>query len=184
MMYNFTVTEKAKMQETANEFGVAYNEVISSVCKFFDWCKIKEKEEIDSIKTMANLTDEEILKLRKDVVLFSMYVKDYRNNIGIDPHEVCDFFFGYEDYIYDMMREDGKDYSELDKYDTDDNIIEFYHSIEYTDGYVKMHKEPKAGEIKKKYDLNNARKFLFEYGLISNYYEDINDGRYWDLFED
>lgn len=45
-----------------------------------------------------DLTLEEVLELRQQIVLNSLFVSDYRNNMGVDPRAACDFFDGFMCY--------------------------------------------------------------------------------------
>lgn len=79
------------------------------------------------------LTKEEIGKLRKEIVLNSLYTHDYENSFGIDPHKVQDFFDGFVEYIWqDVIEnyEDDEDTSvleaEFEKHDNVDEIYDYY----------------------------------------------------------
>lgn len=79
------------------------------------------------------LTKEEIGKLRKEIVLNSLYTKDYENSFGIDPHKVQDFFDSFVEYIcQDVIEgfEDDEKTSVLDaefkKYDNAEEIYDYY----------------------------------------------------------
>lgn len=45
-------------------------------------------------------------KLRKEVRVGSLYIDDYRNSFGIDPHYLCDFFEAYEIWLEEDSRQD------------------------------------------------------------------------------
>ena len=76
------------------------------------------------------LKDEIIIDLRKQIYLNSLFFSDYENSYGIDSHQVCNFFDGFIDYISELMDEDGVSdedfFNNLDKYDTTDNLLEWY----------------------------------------------------------
>lgn len=76
------------------------------------------------------LKDEIIIDLRKQIYLNSLFFSDYENSYGIDSHQVCNFFDGFIDYISELMDEDGMSdedfFNNLDKYDTTDNLLEWY----------------------------------------------------------
>lgn len=82
------------------------------------------------------LRAKELLDLRQQIVLNSLFVSDYENEFGIDPNDVCTFFYGFVEFLEDKMREDGIDpqkqnsYTELDKYDTYENLMEYWNSFE------------------------------------------------------
>ena len=65
-------------------------------------------------KTIADLGPIQLWRLRKDIVLNSLYLKDYENRYDIDPQEVCDFFKGWLDFLEEDMKE------EIESYDTND----------------------------------------------------------------
>ena len=79
---------------------------------------------------------EEIKQLRDEVVLNSLFVKDYENSFGFDPKEVCDFFDGYVERlaceVYDEAKENGEKlsddeyYERLFKKESDDNLECWY----------------------------------------------------------
>lgn len=52
------------------------------------------------------LTYEQLKQLRGEIVLNSIFVKDYSNSLGIDPQRVCDFFEGYLEYKMICFSED------------------------------------------------------------------------------
>lgn len=77
---------------------------------------------------------EEVLELRKEIPLCSLFVNDYKNTFGIDAAVVCDFFDGYADYLGDLMKEDGIDDSDyfehLGLYDNDVNLAQWFYSFD------------------------------------------------------
>ena len=83
------------------------------------------------------LTTKELISLREDIILGSLYYSDYKNTLNLKAQDVFDFFDAYLNYLEELMDEDTKDYSDeqfwefLDKYDTDANLINFYHTYEY-----------------------------------------------------
>lgn len=78
------------------------------------------------------LTKNELQKLREQITLNSLYIADYRNDMGIEEHQCCDFFDGFMDYITELMHEDhpnvkDKDYYDfIWKYDTIENLWNWY----------------------------------------------------------
>lgn len=50
-------------------------------------------------------TKDELVELRKQIVLNSIYYADYRNDFGVDEHKVCDFFDGFVNSLYDEGKE-------------------------------------------------------------------------------
>lgn len=54
------------------------------------------------MKHIKDLTASQLLRLRKEIVLNSLYLRDYENSFGIDQKEVCNFFEGYVEYLYEV----------------------------------------------------------------------------------
>ena len=81
---------------------------------------------------MKTVTLEDVLKLRSEIVLNSLFISDYQNSIGLDPREVCIFFDGYVDFLaekieFDFGKLDGDDYFDaLWEYDTPENLEEWW----------------------------------------------------------
>lgn len=80
------------------------------------------------------MTIEQLKRLRKQIVLNSLYTRDYENNMNIEPKAVQDFFDGYSEYIEERVKED---YGEsvvyedrfvdlCDKYDNASTLEEWY----------------------------------------------------------
>lgn len=82
------------------------------------------------------LTQTELQKLRKQIVLNSLYISDYHNNLRIEEHRVCEFFEGYVSYLSELIEEDypnAKDndwFGLLNEYDTIDNLWNWYNNFE------------------------------------------------------
>lgn len=77
------------------------------------------------------LTEKALIELREDVVLDSIYTRDYVNRFNICPNQVSVFFDGYCDYLEELMIEDGKDginyfFDYLEEYDTKQNLLNWY----------------------------------------------------------
>lgn len=58
-------------------------------------------------KHIKNLTTHQILQLRKEIVLGSIFLHDYENTLYIEPNEVRDFFDSYLDYCETIPNENG-----------------------------------------------------------------------------
>ena len=56
-------------------------------------------EHLEVYNTIWDLTHDELMQLRGQVVLGSCYLKDYDNKFGIDPKQVYDFCEGYGESI-------------------------------------------------------------------------------------
>ena len=82
------------------------------------------------------LTLEEVFDLRKQIVLNSLYISDYKNNLGVDQSEACDFFDGFMDYIQEIAEEDGFPLTEntydvfFGRYDNEENLENWWHCFE------------------------------------------------------
>lgn len=76
---------------------------------------------------IKDLTNKEIYALRKEICLNSLFIKDYANSFGISPEEVCDFFTGYVDYLYEINELDTDDFFEIvDMYDNYNNLVNYF----------------------------------------------------------
>jgi len=92
-----------------------------------------------------DLTLEEVLELRQQIVLNSLFVSDYRNNMGVDPRAACDFFDGFMCYIEEIAAEEGfvvetmSDYDEFfRRYDTAENLEEWFGCFEDCPLYAEI----------------------------------------------
>jgi hypothetical protein len=86
--------------------------------------------------TLSNLGKTQLKRLRDDIVLNSLFIADYNNRYGIDPHDVCDFFDGYMEYLGELEEEKyGKELENIqdffDEFDNIENLWEYYFSIEW-----------------------------------------------------
>lgn len=83
---------------------------------------------------LSQLSEVQLGELRQDICLGSYYINDYENRFGIDPKQVAMFFDGYEEYISEIMLENGIDcdayFENLSKFDTTENLYK-WHSIVY-----------------------------------------------------
>lgn len=87
---------------------------------------------------LKDLTDEELIQLRRDVILGSVYIKHYINALDVDPKEAADFFTGYEEDMFEQAAHDPnfsgdpKDiYDVRCEYDNDKNLIRYFHSVDF-----------------------------------------------------
>ena len=92
---------------------------------------------------LKDLTNEQLIKLRKEIVLNSLFISDYENSFGIDPHNVCDFFDSYLEECEYIPNENGDLLCDLeltgDDYynalfniaNNNDNLIDYFNSIEW-----------------------------------------------------
>lgn len=58
-----------------------------------------ETDDCEAYNTMWDLTHEELMELRGQVRLGSLFLSDYDNNFGIDPAQVCSFCEGFGESI-------------------------------------------------------------------------------------
>lgn len=81
--------------------------------------------------TLKNLGKTQLKRLRNDIVLNSLYIADYNNRYGIDPHDVCDFFDGYMEYLWELEKE---------KYGKKlDNVEDFYKEFDNIENIWNWH---------------------------------------------
>ena len=85
---------------------------------------------------LSNLGKIQLKRLRDDIVLNSLFILDYRNRYGLEPHTVCNFFDGYMDYLADLEKEKyGKELDNINdffnEFDTIDNLWEYYCMVEW-----------------------------------------------------
>lgn len=81
-------------------------------------------------KQFTDLNKDDLWELRKEIVLNSLFISDYKNTFGFSANSMCSFFDGYMDYLEELAKEDGKTnltISELtDAYDNADNLFDYY----------------------------------------------------------
>jgi hypothetical protein len=81
-------------------------------------------------QTMLN--KKALKSLRKEIVLNSLYYSDYENSMGIDKHNVCNFFESYVEYLGEIIEENHGNVSDkqwfklMKKYDTIENLECYY----------------------------------------------------------
>lgn len=80
------------------------------------------------MKNFNELTKEELWKLRQEISLGSIFVEDFRNSFGYKPFYLIQFFEGYEDFLLELIQEDGLNYSdeEFEKRDTPENLYDWH----------------------------------------------------------
>lgn len=85
-----------------------------------------------------NLTVPQLVELRKQIVLGSLFTKDFENDLDIDARDCQNFFDGYLDFINELMEEDDVDISSfwdvIDCYDNKFTLEEYYCMCEYPFG--------------------------------------------------
>lgn len=60
------------------------------------------------MKTFSEMTSTELWKLRKEIILNSCNISDYKNSYGFDEKCMSDFFDGYYDYIWELAEEENE----------------------------------------------------------------------------
>lgn len=80
-------------------------------------------------KIFADLTKEELWKLRNEIVLYSCMIKDYDNSFDFYPNDICTFFDGYANYLDELAIDDGSEYPALE-YDNEDNLWAWFNCCE------------------------------------------------------
>lgn len=84
----------------------------------------------------AEYAKRKLWNIRQDVILCSLYYKDYNNRYGYNPYTMCDFFDGYAEYLDELMQETVKGYTDamffdrLNEYDTPENLYDWYCCLE------------------------------------------------------
>lgn len=88
------------------------------------------KDLVKANKNFEDLTEEELWKLRKEIVLNSLYLSDYTNSYYFNTNDLSIFFDGYIDYLYELADEDDFSYDDLDEllreYDNDTNLYSWF----------------------------------------------------------
>lgn len=74
---------------------------------------------------ITDLTKDELWNLRQQIVLNSIFTKDYNNDMGIDPQECYTFFDGYVEYLNELAEGDGG-VTNVDTYKDYDNADNLY----------------------------------------------------------
>lgn len=76
---------------------------------------------------ISQLGKTQLKRLREDIVLNSLNIRDYQNRYNIDPKIVCNFFDSYIEHLFELAKEDNKTfYWDSDLFNTYDNIENLY----------------------------------------------------------
>ena len=73
---------------------------------------------------LKELTQEDLWKLRKQIVLNSLFIADYENDFEFNSFDISHFMGGYYDYLQELMEEDNC--TDLSKYDKEDNLLSWF----------------------------------------------------------
>ena len=76
--------------------------------------------------------EKDLPKLRKEIVLNSLYVSDYENSFGFTPESVGDFFDGYMSFLDEIASEDVEcpTIEQIFALDNDENLIDWFYCFE------------------------------------------------------
>ena len=89
---------------------------------------------IYSMKRFEEFDSDDLWNLRQQIVLNSLFIADYRNNMGIDENSVCEFFDGFMSYITELGREAGipdEEWTEFwAKYDNKEYLEEWFYCFD------------------------------------------------------
>ena len=80
---------------------------------------------------IKDLTKEQLWKLRQEIVLNSLFLKDYNNSFGIDVKECNSFFDGYVEYLNELAEADGGVTHEdtFKQYDNPTNLENWFYMV-------------------------------------------------------
>ena len=79
------------------------------------------------IKRFEEMTRDDLQKLRDEIILNSCYFYDYNNSFGFYNHDICAFFDGYYDYLWELAEEkynpdDVTHFLVINEFDNIDNL--------------------------------------------------------------
>ena len=86
------------------------------------------------------LTKEQLWKLRKEIVLGSIYTNDYENSFGINPKNVQSFF---DSFIEDAQQDDEGNFNnrKVEEFDNPDELYDYYTGCEFPFGEMNESKK-------------------------------------------
>lgn len=76
-------------------------------------------------KNFADLTIDELWKLRNEIVLYSIKCADYENSFGFYPSDIGEFFDGYASCLDELQSEGDSDIPALE-YDNKENLWSWF----------------------------------------------------------
>ena len=92
-------------------------------------------------KRIWDLSEQEICQLRKEIVLGSIYYRDYKNNQGLNCYEVCNFFDGYVEYLWEIASENGMaNINDVSSLDNTENLIDYFYMEEADENYRNFYR--------------------------------------------
>lgn len=84
-----------------------------------EW-KIVAEDDFDIERDIFDLSRDELVRLRKQICVCSMFVSDYINSFGVNPDALCNLCEDYWSYLCDEFGED-----EADAHDTPEEFANF-----------------------------------------------------------
>ena len=137
--------------------------------EFLKELKAEKEKRLANVKSLANMTKDELWQLRNEIKLGSLYTRDYENEFGIDPSYVQSTFDGFLEYVEDEMRNDIPDYDDNDFWELLDN----YDTPELLDEYCNYMLEWSDEDIKNM--TKEARQEIEDWYQDELYYADVSD---------
>ena len=129
------------------------------------------------------LTKNQLKKLRSEIVLNSLFLKDYSNSLFIKEKTACDFFNSYIEYLYELSDENTQEkldfYDILDRFDNIKNLWDYYFIFEddplLQDDFIAIkHLSNSFGIVI--YNVNNDNSITCaSYGLLGGNNQFTND---------
>ena len=126
------------------------------------------------------LSKNQLKQLRKQIILNSLYTKDYSNNLFIKEKTAYAFFDGYIEYLLEIATDNGikvndNNYMDiLKKYDTFKNLYEWYYTFEHDplvqDNYIAVRQLNNADGIVIYYIDYDARYVITSIHYLSGLY--------------
>ena len=114
----------------------------------YDISRILRACKLYKAPTISDLTDDELIQLRSEISLNSIYLSDYKNSFGIDPEDAMDFFNGFYDYMYYLaeceiedegMEADDNTLDELaNSFDNNGALIDYASDYDDSDEYREI----------------------------------------------
>ena len=81
---------------------------------------------VNMTKHMNELNFQEVVDLRQEIVLDSLFLRDYENTLGVDHREVIGFFDGYIEYLDELCKEQGDPDLNWTDFDCTENLWSWY----------------------------------------------------------
>lgn len=79
---------------------------------------------------LHELTKKQLFALRKEVVLNSVFTRDFENSFDICPTDCQAFFDGYFEYLCELSKEKGDNFNDITdfftKYDNKENLCSWF----------------------------------------------------------